>query len=161
MKRAFRQFWVLLGRVLYWLSWPGLWLVLSRTERTRVLVIVGDQLLLVRTWHGDGKWGLPGGGLKRHEPYAVGAQRELREETAVALTESSLNYLGMQRTVDNGIGIRHHFLAARMAEKPLVHKEFFEIEAAEWFPLDHLPSRLRSDVRAGLELFRSHPDLLY
>lgn len=81
----------MLGRALYYITWPGIWLVVRLTPpRTRVVVTCEDKILLTKDWLGSGHWSLPGGGLRRGEPADVGAVRELLEETGVVASPGDL-----------------------------------------------------------------------
>lgn len=81
----------MLGRALYYITLPGIWLVVWLTPpRTRVVVICEDKVLLTKDWLGSGHWSLPGGGLRRNEPADIGAVRELAEETGVVANPHDL-----------------------------------------------------------------------
>lgn len=59
-----------------------------RLEGCRILAFdAQDRVLLIRHSYGSGKWLLPGGGIARGEAPLAAAQRELAEETGLALTE--------------------------------------------------------------------------
>ena len=90
MKKA----WEKLGTVAFWVSWPLIYLFLKRSKRTRVLIVAGDQVLVVKGWLGMHRWTLPGGGLKSNEDAAVGAARELKEETGISVSTDKLKLLG-------------------------------------------------------------------
>ncbi len=75
----------MIGRSVYRIITPVYAVLLPSTKRTRVLLVCGNEILVVRSWLSDGRWKLPGGGLRRHEEPARGALRELREETGLSL----------------------------------------------------------------------------
>lgn len=128
MKRA----WDILGIVCYWLTWPGVALFLRNSTRTRIVVVSGDEILLVKTWLGTGKWGLPGGGLHRKEDPAEGAVRELQEETGIVAKPQSLEYLTTH--VQHKRGVRYTLIvyALRLSKKPDIRRQRLEINDAAW-----------------------------
>jgi 8-oxo-dGTP pyrophosphatase MutT (NUDIX family) len=99
-----------------------------------------NEVLLVRNWIGSQKWEMPGGGVKRNEDPAVGARRELFEETGIKAKPQELTHLGLFTT--------EHFRAsiyALIIQKSLVSLQSpqpLEIIAIEWFPAAHLPRRV-------------------
>ena len=79
------------GFIAFWVCWPGLYFYFKPfPERSRVLVVAGDEFLAVRPWLGKGRYILPGGGKKRQETLLSSAVRELNEETGIDAPESSL-----------------------------------------------------------------------
>ena len=123
-----------LGIIVFWLGWPGLWL-LSRfsKRRTRVIIVCGNQVLFIRDWIGSGKFGLPGGGIKIGEDPKTCALRELLEETGVDLQPNQLKSF---RDFDNLVqsGMKFHCLAyyAKLPSKPVLKLQPYEIVEAKW-----------------------------
>lgn len=147
------KLWRWLGRAVYWLAWPALFIYLRLTTRTRVIMVAENHLVLVRGWMSNGRWGLPGGGLRRGEQPIEGVVRETAEEIGVQLQPSQLQSLASEQCADNGLSYRCHFFAARLEKRPRLHTRRGEITAAEWVPLSEavaLP--LKADVRRALEL---------
>lgn len=128
MKRA----WDLLGVVCYWLTWPGVALFLRNSTRTRIIVVCGEEMLLLKTWLGTGKWGLPGGGLHKDEDPAHGAVRELREETGIVAKPESLEYLATHEQHKRGVQYTLVVYALRLPKKPVVQRQRLEINDATW-----------------------------
>lgn len=94
----------LFGRAAYHISEPVV-ILIGRNARPRVRVIIIDgtgRILLVRNWFGNQQWTLPGGGVKRQEPPAHAAARELCEELSIDLSADSLRPVG---TVERGSSI--------------------------------------------------------
>jgi 8-oxo-dGTP pyrophosphatase MutT (NUDIX family) len=79
------RLWQKIGIVSFYLLWPLLYMALRYSDRTRVYIRYKDKVLCVRTWLGNGKWQLPGGGRKLHESAAKAAVREVQEETGLSL----------------------------------------------------------------------------
>ena len=99
-----QKLWQGIGIAVFWLAWPGLFVYLRWSERTRVLVVAGgEQVLLVKGFLSDGRWSLPGGGLHRHEDKLAGALRELREETGLVLKPEQLTPLASTIFRDRGL----------------------------------------------------------
>lgn len=145
--------WRWLGYAAYWLAWPALFVYLRIGSRSRVIVIAEDHILLVQGWLSTPSWGLPGGGLHRRESLALGAVREVREETGLHLTPEQLTPLTSERLTENGITVHCHFLAARLPKRIELHRQRGEIVAAAWVPLAAVPNMpIKADVRRALEL---------
>jgi ADP-ribose pyrophosphatase YjhB (NUDIX family) len=121
-----------LGQIAYWCAWPGLFLVLNNSERTRAIVACGDEILVVRGWLSDGKWGLPGGGLHRGEAIRRGCLRELREEADMTLRHEQLMFVGKTSSTVHGIKSLMHVYAAELKKKPPVSRQRFEIAELAW-----------------------------
>src|SRR5690606_38891347 len=79
-----------------YLAAQPVFLVTSRRPRTRVFVFSKDahSVLLIRNYISDGKWDLPGGGVKRGESLAAAAGRELHEETMIRVKDGALKDYG-------------------------------------------------------------------
>lgn len=85
---------MMIGRILYVVTLPGIWLVIKNTPpRTRIVVVFDGKVLLTRDWLGNGKWNLPGGGLHKNENPRIGAIRELKEETNIIVQQHKLKKL--------------------------------------------------------------------
>ena len=149
------KIWLLTGRVAFWLAWPALWLYLRHGERSRLLITNGQgELLVVKGWlSANGKWDLPGGGLHAGEVAAVGACRELREETGLVLEPSQLVDLGGQRVRSKGFKADMRFFGARIKGRPDLRRQPFEIVDVSWVALEGLdPATADSQVLRGLAL---------
>lgn len=150
------SFWHAAGRVTFWLSWPLLYLYLLRTERTRVVVIYQDYVLLVRGWLGDGRWGLPGGGLHHGEDPVEGTLRELKEETGIEVNATDLQKLYSRSTKTNH-GLRYfaHVYGLQLKSKPELSKQRFELTHIEWVKTEELlaDTRTSPDVREAVAAF--------
>jgi 8-oxo-dGTP pyrophosphatase MutT (NUDIX family) len=75
------------GLLLWW------WVARPRITGAHVAVWHEGRVLLVRNSYRRAR-GLPAGRLRRGEPLAEAAARELREEVAIALDPSALHYAG-------------------------------------------------------------------
>jgi 8-oxo-dGTP pyrophosphatase MutT (NUDIX family) len=124
-------------------------------ERTRVLLVDGDEVLLVKTWVGNGKWNLPGGGLHRHEDPAVGAIREVHEETGLALRAAQVTPLGVGVYNAVGIRFRYHVLIATVSKTVRLRRQRREIAQLAWLPVrDIHPDTCSQEVLGGVVVAR-------
>ena len=73
-----KSLWTFLGRVGGVMTWPLVWVVIRYTTRSRVLIICGDEVLLLKGWLSTGRWGLPGGGIRRGEDPVEAVLRETK-----------------------------------------------------------------------------------
>lgn len=134
---------LILGRVAFWLGWPLWWLILRGSERSRVLLVANDRVLLTRGTLSAGEWSLPGGGIHRGENVAIGASREIYEELGIVLTADQLRALAVEPARNSGIAYNAHFLVARLDEyvKPMPS---LEVAEARWVPTADV-QKLRHD----------------
>lgn len=122
----------LAGRLLYWLVWPGTWLYLRWSTRTRVLVLYGEEILVVKNWLGDGRYHLPGGGLHPNELPEKGAVRELYEETGATLHEDEIMPLGFEDYDHDGFRYKCHYFAYRSHTRLVTKMSGAEIAEISW-----------------------------
>jgi 8-oxo-dGTP diphosphatase len=96
------------------------------------------RLLLLRQPPGRG-WGLPAGLLKKHEPPAVGAARELFEESGVRIDPADLT-AGVPNAIVHPVGVVDTvwFGSVPASTTPL-QVDGGEVLEAAWFPIDDLP----------------------
>lgn len=96
------------------------------------------RLLLLRQPPGR-VWGLPAGLLKRHEPPAVGAARELFEESGVRLDPDELVPATPNAVVHARGWVDVVFHGSVPASRTTLEVDGGEVLEARWFPLDALP----------------------
>jgi 8-oxo-dGTP pyrophosphatase MutT (NUDIX family) len=100
----------LLNKILFWISWPVLYLVVNNTERTRAIIFnENKELLVVRGWINDGKWQLPGGGMKSKESSIDATIREVKEEVNLSLNPKQMKLIGSEQIIDNRINYKCDF----------------------------------------------------
>lgn len=124
--------------------------VLGTKMTVGALVVWADagEVLLVKSKHGQRRWGFPAGVLDKKEQPVVGACRELLEETGLTCTPADLEIV--DATVqEHG---RHLDTVFRvLLPKPateLASADVFEIAEARWWPIDGLPQLRRESEQA-------------
>ncbi len=141
-----------IGTLLYWASWPVLTTFINGSRRTRLLLSSGDQVLVVQGWLSDGRWGLPGGGIKKGEDPLVGVVRETKEETNLVIDPKIIRFIGEQPIRQNGFHYECHYFAAKLAT-PEQTKAHSEVMRTKWIDRRQLNKKNSSnDVLAALKL---------
>lgn len=113
------------------------------------VVVRGDEVLLVQRAD-TGSWTPVTGILEPEEEPAVGAVREVLEETRVVATAERLVWVHAQPEVTFGNGDRASFLSlcfrcAWVSGEPVVGDD--ESRATGWFPLAALPDMTPHNLR--------------
>lgn len=107
-----------------------------------VVVLQGDRVLLVRRGQPPnvGRWSLPGGGQELGETYRAAAEREVREETGVAIEVRGLIDVVDSITRDDAGKIRFHYVLVDVLAVWRAGEARAGGDAAEarWFALDDL-----------------------
>lgn len=147
-----------LGRKLrFAILWPGLFLYFVGSSRSRVLIVCGDEVLLVRDgtqfFYDELSWTLPGGGIHRGEEPSVAAVRELHEELNLSCEPDSLQAVWTRRVANLGISYHAHFFILQLPTKPIIKLQTRELTEAKWFKLSDTPSLpQKTEARIGLQL---------
>ena len=129
---------LIFGRVGYYLGYPVLALLLNKDARTRVVIRHNHQVLLVKSWLGNGAWDLPGGGLHKAEAPLQGALREVQEEIGIDLGSYEVK---MIKTLNFKFGLiryKAHYFEATLENKPKLKLQKLEIIDAQWFDPDQI-----------------------
>ncbi len=139
-----------LGRIAYKLAGWVLWTLPIKTKRCRGIIIAEGDILLVRNWFSDQRWSLPGGGIHKGEKPASALIREIKEELSIKITKP----LPVGQINQRSAGLIHRLdiFLVKLARKPVVKKQNFEIIDHCWFPVDLLPRDLSPSVRPALRL---------
>ncbi|MGI9027801.1 MAG: NUDIX hydrolase [Candidatus Saccharimonadales bacterium] len=126
--------WNFIGRASFYILYPFLAFYLGRQERARIVICCADEVLLVRSWLGNSKWDLPGGGLHKHEDPLSGAAREIREELGIELNESSIQLVAKEPFRSGLIRYTAHYFTVSLDAKPVqLRLQTSEIIEAQWF----------------------------
>lgn len=96
------------------------------------------RLLLLRQPPGRG-WGLPAGLLKKNEPPAVGAARELHEESGVRIDPGDLVAAHPNAVVHSLGWVDMVYFGRVPAATTTLTVDGGEVLEARWFPVDDLP----------------------
>ncbi len=131
------RIWSGLGRTIYFILYPILFVYLRINARTRVIIQKDKQILLVKPWLGSGEWDLPGGGLHFSESEVDGAIRETLEETGIELSPDILNPLENFRG-KGFLSYSLHIYSCKIAKEPKLKKQFIEIIDIRWVDVSEL-----------------------
>ncbi len=113
------------------------------------------RLLLLRQPPGRG-WGLPAGLLKKAEAPAVGASRELQEESGVVIAPDDLEPAVPNAIVHPKGWVDTVFMGSVPASTTELVVDGGEVLEARWFPLDDLP-RLTPNTEVVLGIYGLGP----
>ncbi len=139
-----------IGRAIYWLSWPLIWILIRNTRRSGVLVMCDSEVLLVKNViSGDDLWTLPGGGNKGSEADKVCATRELKEELGITIDPVDLRELGEYNNKGRGYSYTSAlFMLA--CDKGRKLKKGHELQAMDWFPIKSMPANTKPVVQEAI-----------
>jgi 8-oxo-dGTP pyrophosphatase MutT (NUDIX family) len=134
----------------------GYWFVRRpEVEGVKCVLTSGERVLLVRHTYGRRNWDLPGGTVKRGEPPATAAQREMREELGVDIHDWTP--LGPLFAADYHRRDRMHCFQAEL-EDPRLTVNDAELAAVAWFTRSDLPPDLSDNVRQILGRVAEHDE---
>ncbi len=132
-----------------------LYVYLRRGTRTRILVIAGDKLLVVKGWLGTDQWSLPGGGLHSHENPVHGALRELREETGIVVGPDQLQKLFKDTLTQHRLHVDYECFLLDLPGLVDIRRQRLELTDVCWFPMNELNvGNAGQDVLRAVEVWR-------
>lgn len=134
----------IIGRVAFWVGWPILWAYLFRSKRVRLLIVCGEEVLVVKPTVGTGQWSLPGGGLHPKEVPVDGLAREIKEELGIELQQDKLQELGEAKAHQHGLSFHYYSFVYQTKVKPEITLQTREISEIWWVGLSSVDS-IRSD----------------
>jgi 8-oxo-dGTP pyrophosphatase MutT (NUDIX family) len=150
-----KKLWQILGVTAYWLTVPGIWLVLRKTIRTRLLVRSGDHIIVVKPWLGNGKWCLPGGGVHKNEPTLTAVIRETREEVGITIDSQVCISHGTRPYRQNGLSFNYELFTTDLDAQVPIKKQVLEIFDAQWVAVSSLSDQnANQDVLVALQKSR-------
>ena len=124
-------------KIIYQASRLLLILVKPITIGVRILMVDGDQILLVKHVYED-LWYLPGGLVEKGETLEAAVRREAVEEVGASLTE--LHLYGTYTSFKDGRS--DHIVVFISQDYNLNGQSDHEIEAISYFPLEALPEKI-------------------
>lgn len=143
----------LMGRIAYWVVWPGSWLLLRGSKRARLLLVHDDEILVVNNWLSIGKWNLPGGGVHRGEDPKLGLLRELTEETGIVLQVQDVRHLATEPYRTRGFSYSCAYFTASVSKRAATRRQKLEITAIDWCKTSEVsPQTHDGDVVRALQL---------
>ncbi len=156
-----KNLWRKLSTITFWLSWPLTWLAFNKTERSRLMIFKNGRLLVTRSWLGDGRWGLPGGGIHKSESPLESVIREVDEELGLDLSAKSIKRLVGVDVRERGFANVFHYFMAEVGEVRITPRPF-EVSEFGWMaPAELNNNNAGADVLHGLANLSKHrPDLL-
>ena len=139
--------WKLLGKIAFWSLLPALSAYLLAGKRTRVLVTNGEKVLVVKSWLGNGRWTLPGGGLHIRETPLAGIRRELTEETGLVIPSESFSPLLESHYRQHGLRFRYVCFSVSLPRALKLRRQPWELTDAAWVDRKYLtPKTANQDV---------------
>jgi 8-oxo-dGTP pyrophosphatase MutT (NUDIX family) len=118
----------------------GYWFVRRPdVQGVKCVLTDGDRVLLVRHTYGHREWDLPGGAVRRDEPPAQTAVREMHEELGVRV--DGWRKVGELREVIDHRRDTMHCFTADISGLPIT-MDRCELQAVSWFHRDSLPREL-------------------
>jgi 8-oxo-dGTP pyrophosphatase MutT (NUDIX family) len=147
----------LIGRLLFWIAWPVLRLYLFfRPERSKVLVVNGDEILLVWGMLNSGEWSLPGGGINKGETPEAAASRELKEETGLVASPDNLKKIGSKKYKVAGIPVYYQVYVLEFGNREDIAPHRPEILEACWFDTNKLPAKVSLETLDALRWYNEN-----
>lgn len=135
---------------MFWCTWPALWVYLYGSKRTRLLIVVDGEFLVLRGWLGAGNWNLPGGGLHKGENPLAGLLREVQEETGLKFAIQDVKPLLKGQYHEYGFRFSYDCYALELPNKPEIKMQRGEIIDYAWQPIENPSLRLTQDARQAL-----------
>jgi ADP-ribose pyrophosphatase YjhB (NUDIX family) len=113
-------------------------------QGVKCVLTKGDEVLLVRHTYGDREWNLPGGRVRRDEPAAATARREMQEELGVLIEDWS--------PLGEVVGVVDHRRDRMQCFQAEVRDGRLDIDRGElssvaWFSRRELPDKVGRYVR--------------
>jgi 8-oxo-dGTP pyrophosphatase MutT (NUDIX family) len=149
---------VMLRKIAGWIFWPVIFFLLNNSERSRVVLSHGSEVLLIQGWE-DEKYTLPGGGSKKGEAIDDCAIREVAEEIGSILDKKGLFRLGTWDSKHMRASIKLIGFGYALSEKPSLKLSILEVRSAKWVQVKNL-SNYKIDQNVQKMIAASHKQLL-
>jgi len=156
---------LLVKRIGFWAAWPALYFYLSLSERSRILIINNDRMLLVKgrwSWlFGDTSYGLAGGGIRRGEEPKSAAVRELAEELGLRAETEELHFLRKTQIRQQGLTYTAQLFALKIDQTTEFHRQSSEITEARWVAIAELDTlAVKPEVLIALQAWSQSTPLV-
>jgi 8-oxo-dGTP diphosphatase len=156
--------WEIIGRLAYIVVSPAIFVYAALSKpRTRLLIIVNDEVLVVKNWLGAGNWSLPGGGAHKNEKPIAAAMREVKEELGIDISSVEIEALGTQVSVESKLlKSKYYLFAAKLNKKPKLTLQQLEIRDATWLAVDEINqvNGIAATVRDSLQVWLKSRNLV-
>lgn len=133
-----KNIWIVCGRIVFWLTWPVLKIRLYLSRRVRAVIYYKDEILVVKSWIGNSKWTIPGGGIKIGEASIDALIREIKEEVGIELKSASCQNVGDFIYKSTGLRYRYALFAIKFKAKPIIIANKTEIVDTRWLKLSKI-----------------------
>lgn len=141
------------GELAFWIIGPAIKFILRLSLRARMIVSAQDCILVVKPWLGNGKWILPGGGIKRGEEALAAAIREVKEETGVSVLPKDCRELGLRVYTSNGLANKYLLYSTNFSKPLKTVRQKGEIIEVAWINIQDINTdNSNSDVLDALNL---------
>ena len=129
-----------LGHVAFVLLWPLAWFYAPLFIRTRIIVRVKSEVLVVKNWFALDVWQLPGGGKSFKESGIQAAKRELLEELSIDIEDKDIKQITVEPILvkSQGLLMRYQYFLVEFDNKPNI-KLSREITQQNWLSFDEAP----------------------
>jgi ADP-ribose pyrophosphatase YjhB (NUDIX family) len=129
------KLWQKVGVALFWATWPGLWLVLRKSRRTRLLIVSKKKIVVVKSWLGNGKWSLPGGGVRQGESTTDAILREVNEEVGLRLQKKDIKLRGQRIYKQSGLKFAYSLYETKLSRINSLKRSKKELSQVAWLPI--------------------------
>lgn len=138
----------LVGRVVYFFGFPIRFFALYKTTRSRVIATQSGRVILVKSFIGNGKWELPGGGVSFEDTPETTAVREFKEELGIDIDKANLKELEPKLSSDIYKIKTHYYSVTLPTNEQFEIKLGKEILEYKWFKYNRLKNlNLHSNAR--------------
>jgi len=134
----------LFGKIFFWLFWPGLYIYLRKSTRSRIVLHTDKQILLVSNWLGPGQYTLLGGGMRSGEEPREAAAREIKEEAGVDIDPKKLVPIKpIFLATDKGFKYQCYSYSLKVDRSIELSREKFEIAELKWVNISDVLSKYK------------------
>jgi len=145
------------GKIIFWLSWPLMWLMIPLTRQVRVVIVQDRKVLLIKNRVGMGRWDLPGGAARIGESAVDASSRKVKEELSLDCLSPKLLIADSTLRMKSGVLFRLQFVQADILEDSLVKKNW-EISDFTWASEEELRELVPDSVAGMITGFLTSSD---